>query len=148
MNVKTKTAWFAAVLAVALAAVAVPANAVGGQVDDPGLVAGTLGSPDPRESIAKGVDAGAAATRLGTPDPRDTGLASISPSAVAGTLGSPDPRDTASVSTSAASAGKTFDWGDFGIGLGFGVGLSAILAGAIILGAVALRGRRVAHPLT
>src|SRR5262249_4236820 len=99
MNAKTKTTCFAAVLAVALAAVAVPASAVGAQVDDPGLIARTLGSPDPRESIAKPEPAyaGVVPARLGTPDPRDTGLASISPSAVAGTLGSPDPRDTASV---------------------------------------------------
>ena len=42
----------------------------------------------------------------------------------------------------------TFDWGDFGIGLGFGIGLAAILAGTVVLVAAAFRGRSVAQPLS
>ena len=159
-------------VAVAIAAIAIP-PALAGPANDPGVVARKLGSPDPRENVTKTQylpgavatqlgspdprgtamdDASQAASgvarKLGSPDPRDTGLASIAPSAVSSDLGSPDPQDAAVVSrTVVEETGRSFDWNDFGIGLGFGIGLSAILAGVIVLAAVAFRGRSVAQPL-
>ena len=139
----------------------------------PSIVAARLGSADPRESAATSTAPSALASALGSPDPRGTAfeslpaelrgavrpdgralrpvfdeLASQGSSAVAADLGSPDPQDAAAVAQSAVRSGSGgFDWSDFGIGLGFGIGLSAILAGSIILATVALRGRSVAQPL-
>jgi hypothetical protein len=159
-------------LATLIAAVAIPAAAASGSASDPGLVARQLGSPDPRENVTKTQYApGRIASRLGSPDPRDTGLVSTAPSAVASTLGSPDPREAAhtnvlpsAVATTigspdpqdaallaqseATQVNGSFDWGDFAIGLAFGTGLAAIVAGVLVLTAVAARGRSVAQPLS
>jgi hypothetical protein len=172
MNAKTNTTRFGALAVVTtIAAIVIPA--VGARTSsDPGLVARQLGSPDPREAVSKSqyapgivarrlgspdprealtasqYTAGQIASRLGSPDPRETAQESTASSAIATTLGSPDPQDTARVGEGQTfSAAGGFDWGDFGIGVGFGIGLSAILAGSIILAAVTLRGRSVAQPL-
>ena len=141
-------------LATLIAAIAIPVAAASGSQSDPGLVARRLGSPDPREHVttshhyashhyALGIVAG----RLGSPDPRETAAVSTASSAVANTLGSPDPRDTAFTVNRSSPGNGTFHWGDFGIGLGFGIGLAAILVGAGLLAAVAVRGKGVAQPL-
>lgn len=137
-------------LATVIAAVAIPVAAASGSTSDPGLVARKLGSPDPRENVTKTQYApGQIASRLGSPDPRETGLASLAPSAVAATVGSPDPQDAARLATTDTSqVSGSFDWGDFGIGLAFGVGLAAIVSGVLVLTAVAARGRSVAQPLS
>jgi hypothetical protein len=137
-------------LAGLIAAVAIPAAAAGRSADDPGLVARKLGSPDPREAVTKTqYSAGRVAMRLGSQDPRDTALASVAPSAVATTIGSPDPQDAGLLAQSeGVRVTGSFDWGDFAIGLAFGIGLAAIVAGALVLAAVATRGRSVAQPLT
>ena len=136
-------------LAGIIAAVVLPVAAASGTASDPGLVSRKLGSPDPREHVTNPQYApGQVASRLGSPDAHEAGLASIAPSAVASDLGSPDPQEAASLErTAVPGAGSTFDWNDFGIGVGFGIGLAAILAGAVVLAAVALRGRSVAQPL-
>jgi hypothetical protein len=140
-----------AVLAVAtaIAAVAIPMTAAARPVDDPGLVARKLGSPDPREAVVKSqYSPGRIASRLGSPDPRETGLTAFAPSAVATTLGSPDPQETGGLAESVGiQSGSGFDWGDFAIGLALGIGLAAIVAGALIVATVAVRGRSVAQPL-
>lgn len=142
-----------------------------------GIVAGRLGSPDPRETALATTAPSAVASTLGSPDPgeavRDqemrnepinlrrmggvSGSAGLEgdrstkgsrSSAVATTLGSPDPRDTALVEGESLIVSDTFDWADFGIGIGFGIGLAAILAGTVVLGLVFRGGgRSVAHPL-
>jgi hypothetical protein len=136
-------------IAAMIAAIAIPATAAGRPVDDPGLVARKLGSPDPREAQTRPqYSPGHIAMRLGSQDPRDTAEASVAPSAVAATIGSPDPQDTGRLAESqGVQTAGGFDWGDFAIGLAFGIGLAAIAAGALVLGAVAVRGRGVAQRL-
>jgi hypothetical protein len=142
----------------------------------PGIVASRLGTSDPRDSALPSITASAVARTFGSPDPRDSAIqgvpaelrgpvrpdgpalratfnelasqASRASSAVATELGSPDPQDAAVVAQNTMPpSADGFDWVDFGIGLGFGIGLSGILAGSIVLAAVALRGRTVAQPL-
>jgi hypothetical protein len=140
----------AVALATLIAAVAIPVAAASGSASDPGLVARKLGSPDPRENVTKMRYApGQIASRLGSPDPRETGLASVAPSTAAATIGSPDPQDAARLATTDANqVSGRFDWGDFAVGLAFGIGLAAIVAGVLVLTAVAARGRTVAQPLS
>jgi hypothetical protein len=101
-----------------------------------GIVASTLGSPDPRDA-ATGTDfaAGLVPSTLGSPDPRDTLGESFRPSIVAGTLGSPDVRDSAQAAEAQIVhvSSDGFDWRDAGIGAIGGVGAALLLAGGLLL---------------
>jgi hypothetical protein len=130
----------------------------------PGQIASRLGSPDPRET---GLDRREKITKEYQQEMRNdpinrrrmggvrgrAGLeasqASRASSAVATSIGSPDPQDAARLATSEATqVSASFDWGDFTIGLAFGIGIAAIIAGVLVLTAVATRGRSVAQPLS
>jgi hypothetical protein len=130
----------------------------------PGQIASRLGSPDPRET---GLDRGEKITKEYQQEMRNdpinrrrmggvrgmAGLeasqASRASSAVATSIGSPDPQDAARLATTDTSqVSGSFDWGDFAIGLAFGIGIAAIVAGVLVLTAVAARGRSVAQPLS
>jgi hypothetical protein len=122
-----------------VAAFAVPALAGGGVGSDMGVVASTLGSPDPHDSIS---GLGLVPSTLGSPDPRDTSQQAAGLGLVPSALGSPDPRDTTIQAPDVAAGG--FDWAAFGIGVGASVGLMLLLAA---LAAVMREGRQAAHGL-
>jgi hypothetical protein len=121
----------AAAIAVAfsIAAFAVPVALAGGG-SGTGIVASTLGSPDPQDgSLGTTSDPGLVAGRLGSPDPTDAAHAVMSPSnLVADTLGSPDPRDPALRTQIVRVVTGSFDWGDFGIGIAAALSVMLIFA--------------------
>lgn len=101
-----------------------------------GIVASTLGSPDPRDASATGDStAGLVPSTLGSSDPRDTADESFQPSIVASQLGSPDVQDSARIAEAQIVhvSQDGFDWRDAAIGAVSGIGAALLLAGGALM---------------